>query len=160
MNSYEKIVRKHYREILGYCCVRLNSNVQAAEDCTQEVFLVLFRKLNSLDDDNIRAWLYETARRETAKYISKNSFSHISLEDAPEIEDTSNPLAEFGNSVIDRLDDDEISLIKAYYDEEDRESLAKKMRLSMNGLYLKIHRIRKKLLGSSDNASAEKGTKK
>ena len=32
---YNKILSTHYTEILLYCCVRLNGDRFAAEDCTQ-----------------------------------------------------------------------------------------------------------------------------
>lgn len=60
-NTYEEITRRYYQAIYNYCQVRLKDEY-AAEDCTQDVFLLLYRKMNKIKlSENIRAWLYRTA---------------------------------------------------------------------------------------------------
>lgn len=144
LNIYENIVREYYSEIKTYCKAKLNGNMQAAEDCTQEVFLALFRKMDKLKlSDNIRAWLYEAARLEVLKYIHKNGEPVLSLEQLPDI--PSDEILEEKESVFDILSDKEMKLIKSYYLDCDKTELANENNLTMNGLYLKIHRIRKKI---------------
>ena len=144
LNVYENIVNEYYNEIKTYCKAKLNGNVQAAEDCTQEVFFALFRKMDKLKlSENIRAWLYETARIEVLKYIHKNNEPALSIEQLPDI--PTNEIPEENESVFDTLSDEEMKLIKSYYLDCDKTELANENNLTMNGLYLKIHRIRKKI---------------
>ncbi|MDE5754413.1 MAG: hypothetical protein K2H89_07735 [Oscillospiraceae bacterium] len=50
----------YYREIFHYCYNRLYGDFHA--DCTQEVMLVLCKKVNTLDmSKEIRPWLYSVA---------------------------------------------------------------------------------------------------
>lgn len=52
---YDEIVNRYYNVILNYCKYKLNGNKTAAEDITQEVFFVLYRKRNHLKmGDNIK----------------------------------------------------------------------------------------------------------
>lgn len=58
--DFESTVRLYYQSIYNYCLSRVE-DVNSAQDCTQEVFLTMYQKINSLDSCNIRAWLYRTA---------------------------------------------------------------------------------------------------
>ena len=144
---YDEIVSRYYNVILNYCKYRLNGNQTAAEDITQEVFFVLYRKRNHLKmGDNIKLWLYRTADNQIKAYIRKNP-SFIPIDELSELDDNSD-FTEISDSAFDVLTCDELELITEYYD-GDRQSAARKNNLSMNGLYIRIHRIRKKLFESS-----------
>jgi hypothetical protein len=53
------------------------------------------------------------------------------------------------DSKFDVLTDDEKKLITDYYSGEDKKSLAKSNKLSLNGLYIRVHRIKQKIAGNS-----------
>jgi RNA polymerase sigma-70 factor (ECF subfamily) len=56
----------HGRDIASYCTWRTESKADA-EDAVAEVFLVAWRKLDTIPQgEGARAWLYATARRVTA----------------------------------------------------------------------------------------------
>lgn len=58
----DSIIAEHYKTVLKYCSKHLHGDIHAAEACTQEVFLLLYQKVNSLDmTKDIRPWLYRTA---------------------------------------------------------------------------------------------------
>lgn len=140
---FDEIVNRYYTVILNYCKYRLGSNITAAEDVTQEVFFTLYRKRNRLKmGENIKLWLYRTADNEIKVYIRKNP-SFLPMEDYDEIEAESD-FPEIDDSVFDCLTSDELKLLTDYYSEE-RELAAKKNNLNMNSLYIRIHRIKKKL---------------
>ena len=142
---YNKILSTHYTEILLYCCVRLNGDRFAAEDCTQEVFLTLYRKQETLDfSKDIRPWLYAAADREIKAYRRKNPES-VDIETIPEPSAEPEFTQAQAESILDTLNSRERKLIENYYSLDDRETLAKNMGISMNALYLKIKRIRQKL---------------
>ncbi len=58
--DFESTVRLYYQSIYNYCLSRVE-DINSAQDCTQEVFLIMYQKINALDSCNIRAWLYRTA---------------------------------------------------------------------------------------------------
>lgn len=144
MDIINKIYEYYYKEIMNYCYVRLNFNQSAAEECTQEVFFALYKKSGSLNlRTNIRAWLYKAAEIEIKKYIRKNPINEdiddyeISVE-ADFIENSS-------SSIENILNTDELELAKEYYSGEDKNIIAEKHNLSINAMYSKIKRIKKKL---------------
>lgn len=53
--NFDDIFRENYEKILNFCYVNVGDK-QLAEDCTQEVFLALSKKMHSLRlDTNITA---------------------------------------------------------------------------------------------------------
>ena len=68
----EDAIKKYYQAVFRYCLGLLNGNTNAAEDCTQDVFLLLVKKdtLNEVDfNRNIRGWLYAAAQRICKDYL-------------------------------------------------------------------------------------------
>ena len=49
LRQYRTTSVHQMRRVLHYCNARLNGDVQAAKDCTQEVFLILYQKMNKLN---------------------------------------------------------------------------------------------------------------
>ncbi len=140
---FDEIVNRYYTVILNYCKYKLGGNMTAAEDVTQEVFFILYRKRNRLKmGENIKLWLYRTADNEIKVYIRKNP-SFLPMEDYEEIEAESN-FPEITDSAFDCLTVDELELLIDYYSGE-REEVANKNALNMNSLYIRVHRIKKKL---------------
>lgn len=140
---FDEIVNRYYSVILNYCKYKLCGSLTAAEDVTQEVFFILYRKRNRLKmGENIKLWLYRTADNEIKTYIRKNP-SFTPIDDYDEIEAESS-FPEITESVFDCLTTDELAMLTDYYSDE-REAAAKKSGTNMNGLYIRIHRIKKKL---------------
>lgn len=144
----ELIYREYYETVFRYCRVRLNGDLHAAQDCTQEVFLVLHKKLKKLIDlDSILPWLYQTADREIKNYRRK----HPAMIDIDEIVDLAAPQQE--DSPLDILDEEERKLVDLYYGGVDKYAIAKNLGISLDVLYKRMHRIRQKLkenLGNTD----------
>lgn len=82
-NIFNEIAEQYYNAIFKYCCVRLD-NEHAAKDCTQEIFLTLYRKIDKLKlSENVRAWLYRTADNVMKNYRRKNKIT-VSIDDINE----------------------------------------------------------------------------
>lgn len=140
---FDEIVNRYYTVILNYCKYKLCGSLTAAEDITQEVFFTLYRKRNRLKmGENIKLWLYRTADNEIRAYIRKNP-SFLPMENYEEIEAESD-FPEIDDSAFDCLTADELELLTDYYSEE-HEAVANKNALNMNSLYIRVHRIKKKL---------------
>lgn len=139
---YEKIVSDYHESLIRYCMARMHRGYTEAEDVVQEVFLALYFKEDINVNDNIKIWLYKTANYKIQKYLSKNPwFEDISeIVDLPEKE-----ITETEDDIFDLLSDSELDLIKNYYYGADKEQLAIQHGMSVNALYSKIKRLKKRL---------------
>lgn len=139
---FEEIVKKYRDELIRFCLSQMDRDIYAAEDVVQEVFFALYRKRSIDLTDNIRAWLYEAARRKIKEYNRKNPV----FEEYP-VDEMQAPVEEQETeTVLNNLSDDERELIESYYSGEDKERLAHIQGTTVNALYCKVMRIRKKLL--------------
>ena len=145
-------IKQYYPAIFRYCLGLLNGNVNAAEDCTQDVFLLLVKKdaINELDfSRNIRGWLYAAAQRICKEYLKclakQKEAVPFSLDEIREL-----PAPDEDNGadlVFDALTEDEYQLLTTYYTEQygKRMQLARSLGLTPAQLSKKISAIRKKL---------------
>jgi RNA polymerase sigma factor (sigma-70 family) len=75
---FNGIIRRYYPGILKFCDYTLGGNRSAAEDCAQDIFLILYEHMPRLRDyDKIGGWLYKTAG-----YISKQYAASLRRERA------------------------------------------------------------------------------
>lgn len=70
MDRFEKYLDKYRGPIFTYV-YRLVKDAATAEDITQETFVRLFKKLDSIRDRTASAWLYRVARNLVTDYIRK-----------------------------------------------------------------------------------------
>jgi RNA polymerase sigma-70 factor (ECF subfamily) len=69
--AFNRIVNRYYGKILKFCCYALAGDRSAAEDCTQDIFLVLYERMAALRDyDTIGGWLYKTAGNISKQYAA------------------------------------------------------------------------------------------
>ncbi len=139
-NPLTIIIKAYYSEILRYCNMKLH-NHHAAEDCTQEVFLLFVRKSGKIDfSKDVRPWLYASADRIMKNYLRKNPQTE-DIDTVPE------PAEEFqvSESLLDELEADERNFLIAYYNADDRKQLAKEMGLSLPALYMRFKRLKEKI---------------
>ncbi|MBR3631083.1 MAG: sigma-70 family RNA polymerase sigma factor [Oscillospiraceae bacterium] len=121
MTVAEKIIQEYYKPILLYCLRLLHGDLSAAEDCTQEVFLVFYQKVNSLDmTKEIAPWLYRTADRIVRAYIRKHPIM-VDIDSIPEIAEPET----VSESCLDVLTAEERALVEAYYDHSDKTQFAR-----------------------------------
>jgi RNA polymerase sigma-70 factor (ECF subfamily) len=69
--AFNGIVKRYYEKILKFCRYALGGNISFAEDCTQDVFLILYENMARLKDyDKIGGWLYKTADHISKRYAA------------------------------------------------------------------------------------------
>jgi len=69
--EFNGIVMRYYEKILKFCWYALGGDNGAAEDCAQDVFLVLYQNMAKLRDyDKIGGWLYKTASNKSKQYAA------------------------------------------------------------------------------------------
>lgn len=144
----EIIIEKYYTDVYKFCYNRLR-NIQAAEECTQDVFLLLFQKRARLEfSEYLRSWLYESAVRICNKYISKNNMITEDIDKyADEICDTT-PENSLRKEIYEILDHDDADLLLEYIeaDYRQRKKIAKRMNITLKTLYRRVDRIREKVI--------------
>jgi RNA polymerase sigma factor (sigma-70 family) len=68
--AFNGIVKRYYEKILKFCLFALGGNRSVAEDCTQDIFLILYENMAGLKDyDKIGGWLYKTAGNISKRYV-------------------------------------------------------------------------------------------
>lgn len=145
----EYLIESYYKQVFRYCYSRLSGDFQAAEDCTQEVMIVLYKKVNQLDmSRDMRPWLYSVADKTVKSCRRKKP-------DIVDIETVSQQFSEtpFAESILDILEEDERRLIESYFIGEDKSEIAKRNGLTLGALYTKVSRIRKKLIQNFDKTA-------
>lgn len=81
-SAFERLYCKHSRRIFGLC-LRMMGNIAAAEDLTQEVFLLVFRKIRSFRGQSaFSTWLYRIAVNLVLMRLRRNPTRETSLEHA------------------------------------------------------------------------------
>jgi RNA polymerase sigma-70 factor (ECF subfamily) len=69
--AFNGIVKRYYERILKFCCYALGGSRTYAEDCTQDIFLILYERMSGLKDyDKIGGWLYKTAGHISKRYAA------------------------------------------------------------------------------------------
>ncbi len=156
--TFDMIAKQFYNAIFKYCCVRLKKE-NDAYDCTQEVFLIFFKKMNKLRiSENIGAWLYRTADNVIKNFYRKNK-THISLDDVPDIPAEIDPesVVEADIPLSGIISEQEYKLIASYYiDKEDINVIAKNLNITKDAAYKRIQRIKAKIakhIGKTNNAT-------
>jgi RNA polymerase sigma-70 factor (ECF subfamily) len=67
--AFDGIVKRYYARILKFCAYVLGGSM--AEDCTQDIFLILYENMGKLKDyDKIGGWLYKTAGHISKQYAA------------------------------------------------------------------------------------------
>lgn len=149
-DPFDQIIERYYQAIYRYCYVRLGYDPHAADDCTQEVFLILLKKKRGLElTDGIGSWLYETADRVIKTYLRKQSRAPAQI-DPDCVADPMNALVNDHNQpspMFSVLTAEEYDLLFAYYDSGygDKKQLAERYGMTLLQLYKAIHNIRDKL---------------
>jgi len=167
MQQLERIVREHQARLRAYVCSR-TGDPDLSDDVVQEVFLIVYRKLDTLDfSASIFPWLVTVARSQVRqRWRAKEQVSepdHIALMMAERQLDKDEAGESFLESKLDqlkkciaKLQGKARALIDLVYHENktcDEASLA----LGMNGTAARValHRARKALRDCVDSAMRE-----
>lgn len=108
--AFERIYRSHSRQVYAIC-LRMVGNATEAEDLTQDVFLQLFRKLNSFRGESaFSTWLHRMSVNIVLMRFRKKHLPETSFDGIADLGEQGNPTPqEFGipdlrlNGVIDRI---------------------------------------------------------
>lgn len=110
---FDELVQRHYNNIFKFCYYRLSQDRYTAEDCTQEVFIILYKNMSRLENfEKMDGWLYKTAdhliKRANAKAArEKKKVESIDADDSHPI-----PAAMIYEECYDLLESTEVDMGK------------------------------------------------
>ncbi len=146
---------KYYQSIFKYCRVRLGEFSEHAEDCVQDAFVVLQRKLNEGETvEQPRAFLYRTADnfvKRTVEHYSKERKRTVELTEAenapaPPIISDDFDYDEFARILIATLSEQEQELyILKYVQQKSLKEIAKILNIQPTAVAKRVSRLRQRI---------------
>lgn len=155
--KFTQIYNAYKSAIYKFCLARLKGDSQRAEDCMQNAFMVLYKKLlNSEEIENPRAFLYKTAQNFVMKCfeeISKENNKIVPITDyRDELVDHQNQVDNYVDfevlyrKLTDILTPDEQMLLQLKYIEDlTIEQTAQKLKISKPAAAKRLQRLREKI---------------
>ena len=157
-----------YQQMVFTLVLKIINNREDAEDITQEIFIKVFKSLDSFrDESGFSTWLYRIAYNTTLSEIRKrkivfasfdNDFSN--LEDEEINENIENFATEerilYLEQALKTLPAEDALLITMFYlDNQSIDEISRISDLSQANVKVKLHRIRKKLAMEINKLMAE-----
>lgn len=143
------IIERYHDKIFRFCLLQLK-NFHLAEECTQEVFFLLFKKSPELSiSDKLGSWLYAAADKICKKCRSKNMINTVDIDEFADIiaSKSNSPDKNILSEIYDALEKDDADLFVEYAeaDSDERKRIAERLDITTDALYKRIERIKKKL---------------
>jgi RNA polymerase sigma-70 factor (ECF subfamily) len=161
--SLEEVFRAHHAFVFR-CVRRLGLSAGAAEDVTQDVFLVVRRRLPAYEErGSIRSWLYRIAQRVVSTHKRGESRSqrrlaqveHAADESTVEDELARRQAAEAVGAFLDRLDENQrMVFVLADIEGMKAADIAEAVGVGVNTVYSRLRLARQKF----NRFAAERGT--
>ncbi|MDR2447530.1 MAG: sigma-70 family RNA polymerase sigma factor [Treponema sp.] len=111
--AFNGIFKRYYEKILKFCVYALGGDRSAAEDCAQDIFLILYENMGRLKDyDKIGGWLYKTAGNISKQYaasLRKNRKRFAASFSVSEAEDGEAPLDRIAAENRIKTDEEQIA---------------------------------------------------
>lgn len=158
---FDELYNEHYLSIYKFCLAKLNCDRENANDCVQETFLVLYKKLSEGEEfSNPRAFLYSTCLNFIKKKyneIQKRNDTTVSIEsiDGVAVGDFDREIIskinfkEFEKELEKLLNDKEKELYSLRYIEDLRvKDIANRYNIDERFCSVKLSRLRKKIVSN------------
>ena len=157
-----------YQQMVFTIVFRIVNNREDAEDITQEIFIKVFKSLDSFKEESeFSTWLYRIAYNTTLSEIRKRKIVFASFDDGlstlkdEEIDENMEDLAVeerifYLEQALKTLPADDALLITMFYlDNQSIDEISRISNLSQANVKVKLHRIRKKLALEINKLMAE-----
>jgi RNA polymerase sigma factor (sigma-70 family) len=148
------IIETYYDDVRNFCIAHMGQ-CAAADDCTQETFLIFLCKHDKLRvTDQLLGWLYRTALNVIKNYKRKNiKSSGEDIDAMAEVLESPSPdfLPDPLTVIRENLNSDDAQLLINYImcaGTQQRHQLAEDNGLSVAALYKRMSRIKEKLMSS------------
>lgn len=145
----EVLFQKYHSSVYDFCLKYLK-DIHAAEDCTQEVFMIMLKKKNKIIlSEKLLSWFYETSKRVCKQYIRKNPTKFANVDDYAESISDVNASVEkpLSDEIYEFLDKEDADLLFEYInsDSGERRKMAERLGITSNALCKRIKRIKCKI---------------
>ena|ERR1051326_644621 len=110
--SFEELFRLHHRKVYAMC-LRMTGNIMEAEDLCQEVFIRVFRKLDTFrGESSFKTWLHRLTINHVLMHFSKRRSRKEELTELGDLADRrfKDPKVPASSPILDRLALDEAIL--------------------------------------------------
>jgi len=147
-----------YQQMVFTIVFKIICNREDAEDITQEIFIKVFKSLDSFKEESgFSTWLYRIAYNTTLSEIRKRKIVFASFEDdfsslkEEEIDENMEDLAaeerilQLEQALKTLPPEDALLVTMFYLDNQSIEEISRVSNLSQANVKVKLHRIRKKL---------------
>lgn len=156
--SINEFTSAYYNSIYLFCLGRLGNNEQDAYEVTNNVFLVLCLKWESIDKHNTEGWLYKTAKNKIYEYRRENHKHLSNLSDIDDFEDSldisynmestvsEDDIEKYKTDILNSLKQEERELFNCYYIQKKKyNELTNIYHINEGALRTRIARINKKI---------------
>lgn len=158
--TIEKIAEECYSYVYSFCYTYTIGNKVAAEDITQDVFLLLQEKAENLNDGNIKAWLISVARLKIKEHFRdvQERYKILTYEDGMGIDadifavvddyfrDSDEKIEKCKAVILKSLTKSEMELYRKIYIEKKKHAVvAAEMNITENAVGVRAVRLRKKI---------------
>lgn len=154
--SAERIAEEYYHDIYKFCCSRCR-NADAAQDITQETFLLFMNEIDNLSDTNIRSWLFTVANNKLHEHFRKikveNNFvcaDDIDISSLDDVEyneaDVETMFDDVQKKILNILTDKEKELfIKLYIEKKEVSLIVKELDITYDNFRTRKSRLKRKV---------------
>ena len=160
--SVNRIAYEYYSKIYAYCRNLLPS-AEDAQDATQEVFLLLLKKSDKIDEMYVNAWLYAAARRKVKERLreiythNRGTVQRKAVEESDTINSTEaienlllssdEELYRMLDEALSELSKSEYFLFELIYSQKvSRKRVAQILDTNEKALNVRVCRLRKKIV--------------
>ncbi|MBO5319219.1 MAG: sigma-70 family RNA polymerase sigma factor [Ruminococcus sp.] len=143
------LFRKYHNYVYDFCFKYLE-NIHAAEDCTQEVFLIMLKKKSKINlSRSLLSWLRKTSKNVCKEYLRKNPTVFADIDNYSEtISDAGSSVKkELPDEIYEFLDKEDADLLFKYINADcnERRKTAERMGITSNALCKRVIKIKRKL---------------
>lgn len=151
LSNFNKVYDQYYLLVMKVA-YNVLKDYYYAQDVCQEVFVMLYKKVDDIDETMVKSWLLVTAKRKAIdlqkkKYYGREICKEEGLEKHEDIRPEEAVLKkEFGNRLFRELkekDEDWFKIIRRVsIEKENPEQVARDLGISLSYLRTKLHRAR------------------
>lgn len=143
------LFQKYHKFVYKFCLKQLK-NTHSAEDCTNEVFMIMLRKKNEIKlSKSLSSCLCETSKFVCKEYVRNNPTKFDDVDEFAEtIADTSVSIEKpLYDEIYEFLDREEADLILEYINANrfERRKMAERLEITSNALCKRIQKIKRKI---------------
>ncbi len=158
----EKTVGEFYDTVWSFALFLTNRSRDAAEEITQNVFLCLIEKWETIGKENIGGWLFGTTRRKYFEYVKArrkekkvspdpdDPLSPDNVENIPVWDEYFSPdddtIEKAKTRILGGLNEEDRFLFDLCFDEKlTYDEISRELGVSKNSVRMKIYRLRKNI---------------